>query len=96
MKRRPAEVGLGLRIGMALDVGLEALEDRDGLTRLDLHNGLLPGPRATGGLAQRPGGWPLTVFLTPDQLPFFAGTYFPKEPRYGMTGFPELLGNIAD
>jgi len=46
-------------------------------------------------LAQRPGGWPLTVFLTPDQLPFFAGTYFPKEPRYGMTGFPELLGNIA-
>jgi len=46
-------------------------------------------------LSQRPGGWPLTVFLTPDQLPFFAGTYFPKEPRYGMTGFPELLGNIA-
>src|SRR5690606_22426928 len=35
-------------------------------------------------LAQRPGGWPLTVFLTPDDhLPFFAGTYFPKEPRYG-------------
>ncbi len=33
-------------------------------------------------LAQRPGGWPLTVFLTPDdQTPFFAGTYFPREPR---------------
>ena len=46
-------------------------------------------------LSQRPGGWPLTVFLTPEQVPFFAGTYFPKEPRYGMTGFPELLGNIA-
>ncbi len=46
-------------------------------------------------LTQRPGGWPLTVFLTPDQLPFFAGTYFPKEPRYGMTGFPELIANIA-
>ena len=46
-------------------------------------------------LSQRPGGWPLTVFLTPDQRPFFAGTYFPKEPRYAMTGFPELLGNIA-
>ena len=46
-------------------------------------------------LAQRPGGWPLTVFLTPDQLPFFAGTYFPKEPRYGMTSFPELLGNVV-
>jgi len=46
-------------------------------------------------LSQRPGGWPLTVFLTPDQMPFFAGTYFPKEPRYGMIGFPELLSNIA-
>ena len=46
-------------------------------------------------LSQRPGGWPLTVFLTPDQVPFFAGTYFPKEPRYGMTSFPELIGNIA-
>jgi hypothetical protein len=46
-------------------------------------------------LSQRPGGWPLTVFLTPDQLPFFAGTYFPKQPRYGMTSFPELIGNIA-
>ena len=46
-------------------------------------------------LSQRPGGWPLTVFLTPDQVPFFAGTYFPKQPRYGMTGFAELIGNIA-
>jgi len=46
-------------------------------------------------LTQRPGGWPLTVFLTPDQMPFFAGTYFPREQRYGMIGFPELLSNIA-
>ena len=46
-------------------------------------------------LSRRQGGWPLTVFLTPDQLPFFAGTYFPKVPRYGMTGFTELIGNIA-
>jgi uncharacterized protein YyaL (SSP411 family) len=43
-------------------------------------------------LAQRPGGWPLTVFLTPDdQTPFFAGTYFPKEPRHGLPSFRELL-----
>ena len=43
-------------------------------------------------LAQRGGGWPLTVFLTPDDLtPFFAGTYFPREPRYGMPGFKDVL-----
>jgi len=47
-------------------------------------------------LAQRPGGWPLTVFLTPDdQRPFFAGTYFPKEPRHGLPAFPPLLEGIA-
>ncbi|NNC97124.1 MAG: thioredoxin domain-containing protein [Gammaproteobacteria bacterium] len=47
-------------------------------------------------LLQRPGGWPLTVFLTPDQhIPFFAGTYFPPEPRHGMPGFPELIQRIA-
>ncbi|WP_462320736.1 thioredoxin domain-containing protein [Halochromatium sp.] len=43
-------------------------------------------------LAQRTGGWPLTVFLTPDDLaPFFAGTYFPKERRHGLPSFQELL-----
>jgi uncharacterized protein len=47
-------------------------------------------------LAQRPGGWPLTVFLTPDdRMPFFAGTYFPKEPRYGMPGFADVLRQVA-
>jgi uncharacterized protein YyaL (SSP411 family) len=47
-------------------------------------------------ITQRPGGWPLTVFLTPDgQLPFFAGTYFPKEERYGMPAFTELLLRVA-
>ena len=46
-------------------------------------------------LAQRPGGWPLTMFLTPDGAPFFGGTYFPKTPRYGMPGFPELCEHIA-
>ena len=39
----------------------------------------------------RSGGWPLTVFLTPDQRPYFAGTYFPPEDRYGSPGFPKVL-----
>ena len=47
-------------------------------------------------LAQRPGGWPLTMFLTPDGAPFFGGTYFPKEPRYGLPGFPQLCERIAE
>ncbi|MBX3702864.1 MAG: thioredoxin domain-containing protein [Steroidobacteraceae bacterium] len=47
-------------------------------------------------LAQRGGGWPLTMFLAPDDLtPFFGGTYFPKEPRYGMPAFTDLLERVA-
>jgi uncharacterized protein len=47
-------------------------------------------------LARRTGGWPLTMFLTPDdQRPFFGGTYFPKEPRYGMPAFKDLLQRVA-
>ncbi|HET9700212.1 MAG TPA: thioredoxin domain-containing protein, partial [Burkholderiales bacterium] len=46
-------------------------------------------------LAQRPGGWPLTMFLTPDQTPFFGGTYFPREARHGLPGFRDLLGRVA-
>ena len=43
------------------------------------------------------GGWPLTVFLTPDDhLPIFTGTYFPKERRYGMPAFREVLTAVAD
>ena len=34
------------------------------------------------------GGWPMTVFLTPEGVPFYAGTYFPPEDRYGMPAFP--------
>src|SRR5579862_4158431 len=46
-------------------------------------------------LTRRTGGWPLTVFLThDDQRPFFAGTYFPKEPRYGMPPFKEVLARV--
>lgn len=46
-------------------------------------------------LARRGGGWPLTMFLTADdRLPFFAGTYFPKTPRYGMPGFVQVLEGV--
>ena len=41
------------------------------------------------------GGWPNTVFLTPDKKPFFAGTYFPKETRWGLPGLMELLPKVA-
>src|SRR5262249_24073337 len=40
------------------------------------------------------GGWPLTMFLTPDQLPFFGGTYFPNVAKYGMPAFVELLQRV--
>ena len=48
-------------------------------------------------ITQGSGGWPLTMFLTPDeQIPFFGGTYFPKEPRYGMPAFGDLLRRVAE
>lgn len=46
-------------------------------------------------LARRSGGWPLTVFLTPEGVPFFSGTYYPKRGRYGLPSFTELLNGIA-
>ncbi|HEY7759703.1 MAG TPA: thioredoxin domain-containing protein [Burkholderiales bacterium] len=46
-------------------------------------------------LTQRAGGWPLTMFLTPDQKPFFGGTYFPRTARYNLPGFGELLERVA-
>jgi len=46
-------------------------------------------------LTQRGGGWPLTMILTPDDhTPFFAGTYFPREPRYGMPSFVEIITRV--
>ncbi len=42
------------------------------------------------------GGWPMTVFLTPGGEPFFGGTYFPPEPRYGMPSFRDVLLGVAD
>lgn len=47
-------------------------------------------------LMGRSGGWPLTVFLTPDQKPFFAGTYFPPADRHGVPGFPTILEAVAN
>ena len=48
-------------------------------------------------LTQRPGGWPLTMFIDGDnQRPFFGGTYFPNEARYGMPAFSDLLRNVAE
>ena len=41
------------------------------------------------------GGWPMSVWLTPDGKPFFGGTYFPPESRYGRAGFPDILRQIA-
>jgi uncharacterized protein YyaL (SSP411 family) len=42
------------------------------------------------------GGWPMTVFVTPDKLPFFGGTYFPPAPRYGMPSFQQILTSVSD
>ena len=47
-------------------------------------------------LTQRNGGWPLTMFLTPDQVPFFGGTYFPKSARYGLPGFVDLMRRVKE
>ncbi len=47
-------------------------------------------------LLGEPGGWPLTVFLTPEGEPFWGGTYFPPAPRFGRPGFPQVLQRIAE
>jgi uncharacterized protein YyaL (SSP411 family) len=50
---------------------------------------------AVQGMTGR-GGWPLNVFLTPEQLPFYGGTYFPPEPRHGMPAWTQVLNAIAE
>jgi uncharacterized protein len=42
------------------------------------------------------GGWPLNVFVTPEQVPFYGGTYFPPEPGHGMPSFTQVLGAVAE
>ncbi|MFO0707609.1 MAG: thioredoxin domain-containing protein [Nitrospira sp.] len=44
----------------------------------------------------RGGGWPLTMFLTPDQQPFYGGTYFPPVPRHNLPGFPQVLLGVVE
>src|SRR3546814_13068393 len=52
--------------------------------------------QAALALLGQQGGWPLTMFLTPDGEPFWGGTYFPPEPRYGRPGFPQVLEAVAE
>ena len=47
-------------------------------------------------MATGSGGWPLTVFLSPDQVPFYGGTYFPPEDSYGRPGFKRVLRSVAE
>src|ERR687885_2445784 len=42
------------------------------------------------------GGWPMTVFLTPDGEPFYGGTYFPPEPRHGLPSFRQVLAALSE
>jgi uncharacterized protein len=42
------------------------------------------------------GGWPLNVFLTPEQAPFYGGTYYPPDPRHGMPSWRQVLGAVAE
>ncbi len=46
-------------------------------------------------LTRKAGGWPLTMFLMPDGTPFFGGTYFPKETRYNLPGFVQLMAGVV-
>ena len=42
------------------------------------------------------GGWPLTIFMSPDKFPFFAGTYFPNEQKYGLPSFKDVLKRVNE
>src|SRR3546814_14320495 len=52
--------------------------------------------QAALALLGQQGGWPLTMFLTPEGEPFWGGTYFPPDQRYGRPGFPQVLDTIAE
>jgi uncharacterized protein YyaL (SSP411 family) len=52
--------------------------------------------RATLMINRGNGGWPMTVFLTPEGKPFHAGTYYPAEPRYGMPSFRQIMDMVLD
>lgn len=52
--------------------------------------------QAVQALSRGRGGWPMTVFLLPDGRPFYGGTYFPKEPRYGMPSLQQVMMGVID
>jgi uncharacterized protein YyaL (SSP411 family) len=80
----PEVAGLMNRLFVNIKVDREERPDLDQIYQL-----------AQQMLSQRTGGWPLTMFLTPEGTPFFGGTYFPKEARYNLPGFPQVLEHIA-
>ena len=82
----PATAALMNRLFVNIKVDREERPDLDKIYQL-----------AQQLITQRPGGWPLTMFLTPaDQQPFFGGTYFPKVARQGMPAFGDILQRVAE
>src|SRR3984893_568342 len=82
----PATAGLRNQLFINIKVDREERPDLDKIYQV-----------AQQLITQGSGGWPLTMFLTPDeQAPFFGGTYFPKEPRHGMPAFGDLLRRVAE
>lgn len=80
----PATAALMNRLFVNIKVDREERPDLDKIYQL-----------AQQLLTQHAGGWPLTMFLTPQQQPFFGGTYFPREPRRGMPAFRDVLQRVA-
>ena len=72
------------RLFVCIKVDREERPDLDGLYM-----------RALQAMTGR-GGWPMTIFLTPSLVPYYAGTYFPPEDRGGLPGFPRVLRSVAD
>jgi hypothetical protein len=80
----PATAALMNRDYVSIKVDREERPDLDHLYQLSIQ------------VLGRQGGWPLTVFLSPDLRPFFGGTYFPPAPRYGLPSFQQVLQGLAD
>jgi uncharacterized protein YyaL (SSP411 family) len=80
----PATAELMNRHYVCIKVDREERPDLDGIYM-----------QATVGMTGQ-GGWPMSVFLTPDGVPFYAGTYFPNTPRMGMPSFQQLLTALAE
>ena len=81
----PATAALMNRLFVNIKVDREERPDLDKIYQL-----------AQQLITRHAAGWPLTLFLTPDQVPFFGGTYFPREPSGGMPAFRDLLERVAE